>query len=99
MALGIMAAFAAPPEGFVWQFSPDAPTWLQTDSIRDGEAHWYLTQRQGDEGDDPAYYIEIEPTAQSIVEVIAQVADKAWTDKTQLLDAMLPAIRAVAWKE
>lgn len=99
MALDIMAAFAAPPEGYEWQFLPDKPTWLQTDSVRDGEARWYLTQRQGESGDDPAWYIEIEPSARCIVEVLAQVADKAWTDKAQLLEALLPAIRAVAWKD
>jgi hypothetical protein len=38
MAINIMEAFNALPEGYEWQFLPDRPTWLQTDSIRDGEA-------------------------------------------------------------
>jgi hypothetical protein len=99
MAIDIMAAFAAPPEGYTWQFLPDKPTWLQTDSIRDGEAHWYLTHRQGEPGDDPAWFIEVEPSAQRIVEILAHVADKPWTDKAQLLEALLPAIRAIAWEK
>lgn len=96
MAIDIMAAFAAPLGGFVWEFDPDRPTWLQTNSIRDGEARWYLSKEQGGPNDDPAYYVEVEPTAAGVVDVLAQVADKSWTDKAQLLEVMLPAIRAVA---
>lgn len=97
MPIDIMAAFENPPEGFLWEFSPNEVTWLQTDSIRDGEAIWYLTKNQGGPNDDPAYYIEVEPTMQGVLNAIAQTADKAWTDKGQLLEVMLPAIRAVVW--
>ncbi len=94
-----MEFFSARQDGFEWQFLPDKPTWLQTDSVRDAKARWYLTHRQGEEGDDPAYFIEIEPNAKCIIKVLTEVADKAWTDKAQLLEALLPAIRTVAWKK
>lgn len=96
--IDIAAALSTPPEGYVWEFSEDSPTWLQTDSIHDADAFWYLTNKQGSSTDDPAYHIEVKPTAPDILRVLAQVADKPWTDKKQLLEALLPAIRSVAYK-
>lgn len=91
--IDLKAAFEkGAPDGYIWRFSPDLPTFLQTDSIRDGEARWYLTQARTD---DPAYWLEVPPTPEGIVDVLAQVGDKNWTNKGQLLDALLPAIRAV----
>ena len=56
---------------------------------------WYLTQRQGAEGDDPAYHIEVLPSVQGAMEVLVHVASKKLGSCEQLLDAMLPALRAV----
>lgn len=93
--IDIMKAFETEPdESYLWKFS-EAATWLQTDSIRDGEALWYLTKTQGGHEDNPAYYVEIKPTACCLIDVMAQVVDKVWTDKSQLLDALMPVIRAV----
>lgn len=94
--IDIEAAFTnGPPEGYIWEFSSEVTTWLQMDNTK-GVVRWYLTKEQGDDSDDPEYYLEVPSSPQGILNVIAQVADKSWTDKGQLLEAIMPAIRAVS---
>jgi hypothetical protein len=93
--INIAEAFRTGAPGYVWEFSEDHPTWLQTDSAREGQVRWYLTQRQGGEGDDPAYHIEVPPSVQGAMEVLVHVASKKIGSREQLLEAMLPALRAV----
>ena len=99
-SIDIFKAFANPvPEGWLWRFEKGSRTCLQTNSVRDGEIHWYLTKEQGGPSDDPAYFLEVEPTAESLTGVLAQAADKWNTNhKYQMLDALMPCIRAVGLK-
>ncbi len=85
------------PAGFVWDFRTDKQTFLQTDSDMAGHVRWYLTHASGEPGDDPAYSMEIHPSADAVLEALAHLSSKSWVDKAQLLEAILPAIRALVW--
>ena len=96
--IDILDAFQNGPEGYYWEFSNESKTWLQTDSDRPGQDHWYLTYSVGSsEGDDPAYFIEVEPTEICMLQILDQIGTKTWVNKAQLLEAMLPAIRTVTY--
>lgn len=76
----------------IWKFKPGVQTYIQTDSVDKDESFWYLSDNPND---DPAYHIELEPNAKSILSVMDHVGRKTWVDDTQLYEALLPAIRAV----
>lgn len=91
-----------PVSSHTWEFGLDCPTWIQTDFIHNGLAHWYLTNKVPTQNglamprSTPAgCAIPIEPTAQSIVDCLAEIQDAPWIDKGQFLQALMPAIRAV----
>lgn len=67
----------------------ESVTFIQTDSVRSGECRWYLSHCNDD---DPAYFLEMDLTPVGVLKALAQLAQKPWTDKGQLLEAMLPVI-------
>ena len=77
-----------------WDFSKK-PTYLQTDSGEKDKAFWYLTH---DKGDDPEYHYELNGTRKDVIGALVHLSDKPWVNKAQLFEAMLPALRAVAYK-
>lgn len=79
----------------VWSFSPYKRTWLQTGSLQKGECHWYLTKDPDDKAV-AAFRIKVLPSMQSVADVLMHVANKNVGDKSQLLGAILPAIRGIA---
>lgn len=85
---------ANPPDG-PWEFESGRPTFIQTDSDVAGEAHWYLTK---DTNGDPARFMEVPPDPQAILQIIEHYTGKTWVDDAQILEALMPAIRALAYK-
>jgi hypothetical protein len=93
MAISILDLYQTKPsEDRVWRFSPNTKTFLQTDSDQKGNVRWYLTHS---EGGNPARYMEIEENPASVLSALRHYGDKSWCDRTQLLDALMPAIRAI----
>ena len=82
--------------GGQWRFRKKTPTWLQ---LKPGtgleENAWELTTS---EEDNTLYCIRVDPNAKSVCHVLAHLEEKEWVDEEKLFCAMLPAIRAVAWK-
>ena len=82
--------------GGQWKFQKKTPTWLQ---LKPGtgfeENAWELTTS---EEDNTLYCIKVDPNAKSVCRVLAHLEEKEWVDEEKLFCAMLPAIRAVAWK-
>lgn len=74
-----------------WQFKP-CGTALQCDKTANGY-NWYLADF--DDGTEPYYYIGIEKSAQSIVDVIAHLEEKNWVDIGDVVVALMPAIRSI----
>ena len=89
-----LLAEPTPPGSGSWRFLPGTITWLQTDSVEKRKCRWYLSRSMDD---NPVYHIEVMPDAMSILEVIEHLSGKPWSNKAQLLRAMMPAIRAVLW--
>lgn len=92
-----------PVASHTWEFGSDRPTWIQTDYMHNGLAHWYLTNKVQVQGGGfaprstpPGCAIPIQPTAQSIVECLAEIQDSNWINKEQFLQALMPAIRTIA---
>jgi hypothetical protein len=54
-----------------------------------------LSLSKNPKSDGERYSILVQPDSKSICNVIAHMADKPWVDNAALLEAMLPAIRAV----
>jgi hypothetical protein len=81
-------------ESYYWRFKK-ARTVIQT--MRIGRQKWELAYI--DDGTDPEYWLEIDRSPESIVEAIAHVSDKAWVDRRAFLNALLPAIRTIAWRK
>jgi len=87
-------AMPTPPGSGNWRFLPGTTTWLQTDSVEARKCRWYLSRSMDD---NPVYHIEVLPDAMSILEVLEHLSNKPWSNKAQLLRAMMPAIRSVLW--
>jgi hypothetical protein len=87
-------ALPTPPGSGNWRFLPGTTTWLQTDSVEPRKCRWYLSRSMDD---NPKYHIEVKPDAMSILEVLEHLSGKPWSNKAQLLRAMMPAIRSVLW--
>ncbi|MNK41858.1 hypothetical protein D3C87_605320 [compost metagenome] len=79
-----------------WVFSKTNKTYLQTNSVKDGQVHWYLTKEP--DTVEPAYHIEITQNAKGLLDTIAHLSEKKWVDYAQFLEALLPVIRTIAWK-
>lgn len=87
-------AMPTPPGSGNWRFLPGTTTWLQTDSVEARKCRWYLSRSMDD---NPVYHIEVKADAMSILEVLEHLSNKPWSNKAQLLRAMMPAIRSVLW--
>lgn len=87
-------AMPTPPGSGNWRFLPGTTTWLQTDSVEARKCRWYLSRSMDD---NPKYHIEVMPDAMSVLGVLEHLSGKPWSNKAQLLRAMMPVIRSVLW--
>ena len=81
----------------IWEFKGDHPTFLYTESIEPGKVYWKLELGTNDRPGERAYEIKEDPS--DILDNLQHICEKTWLyDKGQLLEALLPAIRAVVFK-